>query len=44
MDKALLARASQLPNVRLLIASSDDDTLSFKQVQVMNDDIVFESG
>jgi len=44
MNQALLPRAGQLPDVGFLIASSDDDTLSFKQAHVMNDNVVFESG
>jgi predicted alpha/beta hydrolase family esterase len=44
MIQALLPRASQLPDERSLIASSNDHTLSFKQAKMMNDNVVLEPG
>ena len=43
MNQALLPRASQVPDVRPLVAFSGNDTFSFEQAQVVNDNVVFES-
>jgi hypothetical protein len=42
MNQSLLTDPGQLPDVRLLVAFPDDDSLSFKQMQVMDDYIVLE--
>jgi hypothetical protein len=44
MVQALLPRASQLPDERSLVASSNNDTLNFEQAKMMHDNVVLEPG